>query len=363
MDKKSIIGKGAFSNVYKIKSGDEYIAMKVPNDVLSHKENTKYLVHEVDILSHFKKSQYLLNMVNYNIGDEDNTYICTELLGDEVAKLIEHYVDIKGLIPLPIVKSICTQVLHGLIELKQHDIFHNDLKWENILFTTRLNRIFKTSKRKYIYSSIYKAHESHKFDLTYHLDSYYYVLQELLLMNMKVKITDFGGSFTKQMSIERKGDFLRSRPTRYYMSPERIIKAPVWIEADMWSFGCMVYELITGDVLFDPYRDNNMGINSCHIALLKKIFGSIPTHMLDQGARTSKYYIDNKFKFNYIIGPTTNIGSLLKYNYIRKQHIPDIVKFLNYILCIDPKKRISPEECIQLEYLEQSKIFNYVLSC
>jgi serine/threonine-protein kinase SRPK3 len=40
--------------------------------------------------------------------------------------------------------------------------------------------------------------------------------------------------------------------TRQYRSPEAILGADYGPSADMWSLACMVFELLTGDYLFDP---------------------------------------------------------------------------------------------------------------
>lgn len=45
--------------------------------------------------------------------------------------------------------------------------------------------------------------------------------------------------------------------TRQYRSPEVILGGKYNQSADMWSLGCMVFELITGDFLFDPQSGDN----------------------------------------------------------------------------------------------------------
>lgn len=361
----NILGSGAFADVYLAKARGIEVAYKKPNNELSKKESIKAALREVEILKYFKKSKYILNMLDFKINDNQN-YIITELLGDELYTLIKHYRKIKSIIPLTVVKRLCLQILNGLAELKQKNVFHNDLKPENILFTTPLDKIFKVKKHIFTKSvienkDIIKMPITLKFFHKIHFEKYYYVLMELSLLKISIKITDLGGSFNRKMAVEYKKDFEYSRPTRYYISPERLLKAPVWIEADMWSFGCIVFELLILDVLFTPYRNNNMGINSAHVALIYNMFGPFPSDLLSHGKRSSRYFIDDVYKFQYLIGINYNsnysIKSLLLRNGIQKKDIADIMNFLLPIMRIDAKKRITPRECIKADWLKNNKVF------
>ena len=42
-----------------------------------------------------------------------------------------------------------------------------------------------------------------------------------------------------------------------YRSPEVIIGSGYDTSADMWSLACMVFELLTGDLLFEPNAGDN----------------------------------------------------------------------------------------------------------
>jgi len=63
-----------------------------------------------------------------------------------------------------------------------------------------------------------------------------------------VKICDMGnGCWTHH-------HFTPEIQTRQYRSPEVIIGADYNTSADVWSFACTIFEMVTGDFLFEPRK-------------------------------------------------------------------------------------------------------------
>lgn len=358
MKKIRKLGNGAFANVFLVKlENGTYAALKTPNNTLSKKKAMRYSNSEVAILEHFKKSEYIVNLYSYEITDKTNAII-VELLGDELDTLFNHYKKLNQVIPMPIIKHLLIQILRGLDELATANIIHNDLKLSNILFTKPLPNIFKQSEEAYINNTCLNIQLNPH--IKTHIKKYINVLKELLLTFTKVKISDFGNAFSKQMTIDNEKSFKNSRPTRHYISPERLIMAPYWVESDMWSFGCIVYELLTNHILFFPFKDNTMGINSVHLALIVKIFGKFPQELLNQGEKSNKYFIGGKHRYNYLIQKTSlntnSFGndplSYMLYCYgVPEYKIATFVEFLMPIFQLNPKKRISPYNCLESDFL------------
>jgi len=46
--------------------------------------------------------------------------------------------------------------------------------------------------------------------------------------------------------------------------------------ADLWSFACMVFELITGDFLFDPRKGQTYSKTDDHLAQMIELLGPMP---------------------------------------------------------------------------------------
>jgi serine/threonine-protein kinase SRPK3 len=61
--------------------------------------------------------------------------------------------------------------------------------------------------------------------------------------------------------------------TREYRSPEVILGGEYDETADIWSLACMIFELVTGDYLFDPKKGKSYKKNDDHLALISELIG------------------------------------------------------------------------------------------
>lgn len=82
-----------------------------------------------------------------------------------------------------------------------------------------------------------------------------------------IKICDLGnGCWTHH-------HFSSEIQTRQYRSPETIIGVPYGTSADIWSFACMIFEMITGDFLFEPRKGQVYDKDDDHLAQMMEILG------------------------------------------------------------------------------------------
>ncbi|EER28549.1 Protein kinase domain containing protein [Coccidioides posadasii C735 delta SOWgp] len=77
--------------------------------------------------------------------------------------------------------------------------------------------------------------------------------------------------------------FTNDIQTRQYRSPEVILGAKWGASTDVWSMAAMVFELITGDYLFDPQSGTKYGKDDDHIAQIIELLGSFPKSMCLSG--------------------------------------------------------------------------------
>ncbi|BDA45693.1 probable SRSF protein kinase 2 [Coccomyxa sp. Obi] len=96
------------------------------------------------------------------------------------------------------------------------------------------------------------------------------------------KVVDFGNACWTYKQ------FTSDIQTRQYRCPEVLLGAKYSTPADMWSLACMVFELVTGDLLFDPRSGKDYDRDEDHLALFMELLGKMPKKV----AATGKYAKD-----------------------------------------------------------------------
>ena len=51
----------------------------------------------------------------------------------------------------------------------------------------------------------------------------------------------------------------------------------------MWSFACVVFELLTGDLMFDPRAGSKWDREEDHLAMMIELLGDFPKNVVDAG--------------------------------------------------------------------------------
>merc|ERR1740121_1162166 len=81
--------------------------------------------------------------------------------------------------------------------------------------------------------------------------------------------------------------------TRQYRSPEVLINAGYSTTADIWSLACMLFELVTGDYLFDPKASEEYPRDEDHLALFVELLGPMPKPLITRARRGQTYFNRN----------------------------------------------------------------------
>ncbi|KAI8099723.1 kinase-like domain-containing protein [Halteromyces radiatus] len=213
--KGSLIGRGTFGDVYlglNPLSGElmavKQVELPVENSASVERKRSmvEALRREIALLQELQHE----NIVQYLGSQSDNAHFSIFLEyvpGGSVAGLLSSY----GAFQEPLVKSFVRQILKGLTYLHGKDIVHRDIKGANVLVDNKGG----------------------------------------------VKISDFGISKKVEDDIMQVTATAAHRPSLqgsiFWMAPEVVKQTQYTRKADIWSLGCMVVEMFTGDHPFPEF--------------------------------------------------------------------------------------------------------------
>nr|XP_009859511.1 serine/threonine-protein kinase 36-like [Ciona intestinalis] len=197
-----LIGEGSFGKVYKgrKKYTGSTVALKfIPKAGKSDKD-LRNLRKEIEIMSDLQHPNIIQLLDNFET--EQEVVVVTEYAEGELFQILED----DGKLSEDQVQEIASQLVSALYYLHSHRILHRDMKPQNILIGK----------------------------------------------GGVVKLCDFG--FARAMSMNTL--VLTSiKGTPLYMSPELVEEKPYDHNADLWSLGCILYELFVGK---PPFYTNSI---------------------------------------------------------------------------------------------------------
>lgn len=166
---------------------------------------------------------------------------------------------------------------------------------------------------------------------------------------ISVKIADLGNACW----VNR--HFTNDIQTRQYRSPEVLLGSYWGASADMWSMGCMIFELLFGDYLFDPHSGENYSKDDDHIAQIIELLGRMSSQVLLTGKWASDYF-NRRGELRNIqkLRPRPLFDVLKEYRY-SNQEAELLASFLLPMLEINPKKRADAGGMSNHEWLKGTK--------
>ncbi|XP_066046246.1 serine/threonine-protein kinase 36 [Chamaea fasciata] len=197
-----MIGEGSFGRVYKgrRKHSAQVVALKFIPKVGRSEKELKNLQREIEIVRDLHHPNIIQMLDSFETAKE--VVVVTDYAEGELFQILED----DGRLPEDQVQTIAAQLISALYYLHSHRILHRDMKPQNIL----------------------------------------------LGKDGVVKLCDFG--FARAMSIHTM--VLTSiKGTPLYMSPELVEERPYDHTADLWSVGCILYELFVGT---PPFYTNSI---------------------------------------------------------------------------------------------------------
>ena len=295
-----VLGKGSFGQVLKVydhKTG-EFAALKI---IRNDKRFLHQAKREVKILEHLLRedTSNTANVVHIKNNFIFRGHMCIvfELLSLNLYELVKKN-KFRGM-KVGVVRKFAYSIAIALSLVHRKQIIHGDLKPENVLLK--------------------------KYGMT------------------GIKLIDFGSSCYTE------GKLMIYVQSRFYRAPEVILECRYDTAVDIWSFGCLVAELVLGQPLL-PGRDEDD-----QLALMMELLGSPPASLLGRSRdRGSRFISCTTGQPRYLMrrGPVSrgapasrNIEQVLA-PFIKQDQDGLVIDFIKRCLHWDPALRLTADQAL-----------------
>ncbi|XP_060084793.1 uncharacterized protein LOC132564128 [Ylistrum balloti] len=307
----STLGEGTFGKVVEVKDmqrNGERLALKIIKNIEKYREAAKL---EINVLEKLRakdpNGQYLcVNTIEW-FDYHGHVCIAFEMLGLSVFDFLKdnHY------IPYPVehVRHMAYQLCYAVNFLHENQLTHTDLKPENILFVNSDADVTFNARKK---------------------------RDEFTVKNTDIRLIDFGSA---TFDHEHHSTIVS---TRHYRAPEVILELGWSQPCDVWSVGCIIFELYTGYTLFQTHD------NKEHLAMMERILGSLPYRMVKK-TKTNNFW-HGRLEWDH----TSSAGRYVRencrplYHYIRDKgpEHRQLIELTEMMLEYIPEERITLREAM-----------------
>ncbi|XP_033727018.1 STE20-like serine/threonine-protein kinase isoform X2 [Pecten maximus] len=307
----STLGEGTFGKVVEVKDmqrNGERLALKIIKNIEKYREAAKL---EINVLEKLRAKdpdgQFLcVNTIEW-FDYHGHVCIAFEMLGLSVFDFLKdnHY------IPYPIehVRHMAYQLCYAVNFLHENQLTHTDLKPENILFVNSEADVSFNARKK---------------------------RDEFAVKNTDIRLIDFGSA---TFDHEHHSTIVS---TRHYRAPEVILELGWSQPCDVWSVGCIIFELYTGYTLFQTHD------NKEHLAMMERILGSLPYRMVKK-TKTNNFW-HGRLEWDH----TSSAGRYVRencrplYHYLRDKgpEHRQLIELTEMMLEYIPEERITLREAM-----------------
>ncbi|KAH7309688.1 serine protein kinase [Stachybotrys elegans] len=307
------LGEGSYSTVWLAQDtlSGTCVALKIiVSEISQNSSESRVLRH---LLQATRGREYVTELLDEFYHDGPNgrhKCLCFEPMGPSVNSMVEELPqfkprkrDMKIRYPPWMAKRILKQSLKALEFLHSQGIAHGDFQPGNILFALpNINGMHvDTLKQQEILSP--RPHHQRVKRLDGKVDKwapgYLHMAQPL------ASLTPFNEGFRVKLSDMSGAYFINDPPMKIVVpiglrAPELILTGSVNPALDIWSFGCLIFELITGRPLFCAFDPDNE--DDDHIISLISAIGPLPDSLFKHWGNCSLYYTPDGKLFNCELG-------------------------------------------------------------
>lgn len=367
------IGGGSFSSVWLSVNiiNSKYYAIKVQN-----LEDYETGIEEINLFLTFNKENnptinHLIENFIFKTDEGEHVCMVLDLFAGSIYDIMRMGKYSNGF-PYETVKIIIYQLLEAMnIINKKYKILHTDIKPENVLIVGINNKVneiimkFQENKNyvnllkkkghgaKYKNDKIKQIIEDislEKIEKKYSKNKDIEFINDIFIENIKAKLSDFGNCRDityNEYDIQ----------TRYYRAPEIIMGYKYNENCDMWSVGCLIYELLTGEILFDPNKKRRFNRDRFHIYEMICKLGMIPENIIQNSIRNSDFFKKNGLmkgvkKIKYVPLYKLLIEKLQNKN-INGEQLFLTIDFIYKLFDYDPFKRPTPKMALKHKWFDE----------
>ncbi|GJV29776.1 serine/threonine-protein kinase AFC2 isoform X1 [Tanacetum coccineum] len=327
------MGEGTFGQVLECwdKERKEMVAIKVVRGIKKYREAAMI---EVDMLQqlgkHDKGGNRCVQIRNW-FDYRNHICIVFEKLGPSLYDFLRK--NNYRSFPIDLVREIGRQLLEFMHDLR---LIHTDLKPENILLVSP----------EYVKVPDYKGSSRSPKDSSF---------SKRVPKSSAIKVIDFGST-----TYDRQ-DQSYIVSTRHYRAPEVILGHGWSYPCDIWSVGCILVELCSGEALFQTHE------NLEHLAMMERVLGPLPSHMLKKADRHAEKYV-RKGRLDWPEGAASreSIKAVLKLPRLQNlimQHVDhsagDLIHLLQGLLRYDPSERLSARAALRHPFFTRDHLRRY----
>ncbi|XP_037975972.2 dual specificity protein kinase KNS1 isoform X2 [Plutella xylostella] len=307
------LGEGTFGKVVEVKDleMEHRMALKIIKNVEKYREAAKLEINVLEKLADVDPDckNLCVKMLDW-FEYHGHMCIAFEMLGQSVFDFLKD----NNYQPYPLeqVRHIAYQLIYSVLFLHEHKLTHTDLKPENILFVDSDYEVVS------VYSSSKKKHDLRR------------------VKRSDVRLIDFGSA---TFDHEHHSTIVS---TRHYRAPEVILELGWAQPCDVWSIGCIMFELHLGITLFQTHDNRE------HLAMMERILGPIPYRMARK-TRT-KYFYHGKLDWDekssagrYV---RENCKPLLRYLQNNSEETRQLFDLIARMLEYEPAQRITLRDAL-----------------